>query len=378
MEADLLTLAEVGDARGRYDVAIGTWWETVPALWRLDATHRVVLLQSFEQRFYDSDAPFERLSAECMLAMPLHFIAVADWMRALLEELRPRARCWVARPGGSTRSASARPARCAGRAAPHPDRGGAQPAVQGGPRRGGGRARDARAGPVDARGPRSRRYGRARCGPCGHGAGAGRDGRAVPRARRAVEALARRGARARAGRGLPLRASVRRVALPGHSEYARHGENAMVVGFDDVPGTAAALDLLAGDRYLLARLSVGAVETAAELARHARTFRADPLRGGVGGGGERPAGHGRAAPLPHARARRRTGPPARPARPATEEALAVAQELVHELSLSRDDAAGSSRTPAPGSRGSSARPSTGSAGPRSGPGGSAARMVRRR
>ena len=215
VEADLLTLAEVGDARGRYDVAIGTWWETVPALWRLDATHRAVLLQSFEQRFYDSDAPFERLSAECTLSMPLHFIAVADWMRALLEELRPGARCWVARPGiDKERFGAAREVRREG-----PLRvlieGAPSLPFKGVARRGGGRARDARAGPVDARGPRSRRYRRARRGPRGHGAGAGRDGRAVPRARRAVEALARGGPRARAGRGLPLRASVRRVALHG-------------------------------------------------------------------------------------------------------------------------------------------------------------------
>ena len=31
----------------------------------------------------------------------------------------------------------------------------------------------------------------------------------------------------------------------GHEEYARHGENAIVTGFDDLPGTAGWLDLLA-------------------------------------------------------------------------------------------------------------------------------------
>src|SRR5215211_8302356 len=42
----------------RYDVAVATWWQTAQALWKLDARRRAMLLQSFEQRFYDRDAPF--------------------------------------------------------------------------------------------------------------------------------------------------------------------------------------------------------------------------------------------------------------------------------------------------------------------------------
>ena len=37
----------------------------------------------------------------------------------------------------------------------------------------------------------------------------------------------------------------------GHQEYVRHGENGIVVGFDDVEGTAGWLDVLARDRELL-------------------------------------------------------------------------------------------------------------------------------
>ena len=47
----------------------------------------------------------------------------------------------------------------------------------------------------------------------------------------------------------------------GHDEVIRHGENGLVVGFDDVDGAAAALDLLARDRSLLRRLSAGAIES---------------------------------------------------------------------------------------------------------------------
>jgi glycosyltransferase involved in cell wall biosynthesis len=47
----------------------------------------------------------------------------------------------------------------------------------------------------------------------------------------------------------------------GHDEVIRHGENGLVVGFDDPSGTAATLDLLARDHQLLRRLSAGAVES---------------------------------------------------------------------------------------------------------------------
>ncbi len=83
----------------RYDVAIGTWWETAGALWELDAGRRAMLLQSFEQRFYERDALFERLSAEATLALPLAFIAVAPWLRDVVAELRPAAQCRVVPPG---------------------------------------------------------------------------------------------------------------------------------------------------------------------------------------------------------------------------------------------------------------------------------------
>jgi glycosyltransferase involved in cell wall biosynthesis len=50
--------------------------------------------------------------------------------------------------------------------------------------------------------------------------------------------------------------------VTGHEEYVRHDENALVVDWDDPVGTARALDLLARDRTLLARLRAGALQTA--------------------------------------------------------------------------------------------------------------------
>jgi glycosyltransferase involved in cell wall biosynthesis len=50
--------------------------------------------------------------------------------------------------------------------------------------------------------------------------------------------------------------------VTGHDEYVVHGHNGFVAEWDDVPGTARWLDLLAQDRALLHRLRIGALETA--------------------------------------------------------------------------------------------------------------------
>jgi O-antigen biosynthesis protein len=71
------------------------------------------------------------------------------------------------------------------------------------------------------------------------------------------------------GLGLPpleaFRAGLPCVLTPftGSEDYAEHGVNALVVGFDDGLGTSAALDLLARDPGLRRRLAAGAERTAA-------------------------------------------------------------------------------------------------------------------
>ena len=50
--------------------------------------------------------------------------------------------------------------------------------------------------------------------------------------------------------------------VTGHDEYVRHRENGIVADWDDLPGVARWLDLLAGDHELLAKLRRGALETA--------------------------------------------------------------------------------------------------------------------
>jgi glycosyltransferase involved in cell wall biosynthesis len=50
--------------------------------------------------------------------------------------------------------------------------------------------------------------------------------------------------------------------VTGHEEYVVHGENGLVVDWDDPAGTARALDVLALDRVLLHELRCGALATA--------------------------------------------------------------------------------------------------------------------
>jgi glycosyl transferase family 1 len=260
--AELVTLDELGDARGPYDVAIATWWETVPALWQLDTARRALLFQSFEQRFYDRDAPLEQISAETTLALPLDYIAVSRWLRDELVRLRPEARCRVVQPGidkltftGSERPARSGPLEVLIEGQPTLPFKGVQQAVA---------AVRAMSEPA--------RTTLVALDPSTAGDAqvdrvvGGLDAAAMAELYRASDVLLKLSRVEGLGLaplegfhcGLPC------VVTPytGHQEYVRHGENGIVVGFDDVEGTAGWLDLLARDRELLGTLSDEARRTA--------------------------------------------------------------------------------------------------------------------
>lgn len=234
-----------------WDFALATWWETAEALWRVRARRRGVFLQSFEERFYRDHEALERLGAASVLALPVDYIAVGSWMRDALAELRPDARCVVVRNGIDKAVFAAPPDRAASAGGP------LRVLVEGNP---------------------------------------GMWLKAIPDAVAAVEAMtepvsltraegdldAAGMAEAYASHDVLLKLSrVEGVALPpieamhagtpcvvtphtGHDEYVRHGENGLVVGFDDTRAATEALDALARDRGLLAQLSEGALSTAAE------------------------------------------------------------------------------------------------------------------
>lgn len=255
------TLADA--ALEAYDVAVATWWETAAALYELRATRRCVFLQSIEHRFYEDAELFERQGAASVLGLPVDFIAVAPWMRALLTELRPGVRCHVvpngidkAVFGARPRPASGAPLRVLVEGQPSLWFKGVQDAIR------------------CVRAMREPHELTVACLDPTETAGLDAD--------RVVGGLAPDGmaslyadtdvlvklARVE-GLGLaPLEAfhmGVPCVVTPytGHEEYLVHGENGLVTGFDDQPGTSARLDLLARDRELLGRLSAGALATAA-------------------------------------------------------------------------------------------------------------------
>ena len=85
--------------------------------------------------------------------------------------------------------------------------------------------------------------------------------------------------------------------VSGHDEYIVHGENGLVVDWDDPAGTTRALDLLAADRALLHRLRCGALATARAVAVVGAA--------GAGDGGRAARAAPRAAAVGPDRARRR-------------------------------------------------------------------------
>jgi glycosyltransferase involved in cell wall biosynthesis len=323
----------------RYDVAVATWWQTASALWQLDASRRAMLLQSFEQRFYGRDAPFERLSAEATLALPIAYIAVAPWLRDLLTWLRPDARCSVVPPGidkevfaGASRTRREGPLEVLIEGQPTLPFKGVGEAIaavraMGEPVRATLVALDAgAAGDVGA----DRVVG-------------GLDAAGMAALYRESDVLVKLSRVEGLGLapvegfhcGLPC------IVTPftGHEEYARHGENGVVVGFDDVPGTAAWLDLLARDRDLLARLSNGARATAERWPSQEESTRTLHRALLELAEGEPPAADERLlmrtlalnSELGRARLSRQGA--------ATEQALTSAEALVRELSDSRDECA---------------------------------------
>lgn len=263
-DLDGVPVASLADARGReYDVAVGTWWTTAGHLFELGARVRVMFLQSLEDRFYAEKDFFERLGASSLLALPVHFVTVASWIRDVLAELRPDARCAVVRNGIDKDVFAARPARDAG--------GPLRVLVEGQPTLWFKGVADAVAAVRAMAEPSSLTLVGPEAEPL---AGLDADRREAALGPRAMADLyAEHDVLLKLSRveslGLPpLEAfHVGRPAVltpfTGHEEYAVHGRNALVVDMDDGPGTTAALDLLARDGNLRARLGRGALETAA-------------------------------------------------------------------------------------------------------------------
>ena len=248
----------------RHDVAIATWWETAELLFELPARRRALMLQGLDRLYYRDDAPFEQLAASLPMFLPVHYISVSEWLCRALRTLQPGASCRVVRTGISKTVFKARepsadgPLRVLVEGQPGIWFKGVQDAVAA--------ARAMREpvvvtlaaldrdDPLVAELPIDRVVG-------------GLGSEAMASAYEEADVLLKL-SRFEGLSMPPLEAfhcGIPAMVTPfgGHEDYVRHGENGIVVGFDDLPGTTGWLDRLAADRGLLGRLSAGALATAA-------------------------------------------------------------------------------------------------------------------
>jgi glycosyltransferase involved in cell wall biosynthesis len=246
-----------------YDIAISTWWETAHVMWRLPARRRLAFVQSSEECFYRRDQALERLGAVLALRAADGYIAVSSWLAALTNELRPGARVELVPNGVDKNVFDGR----------RVERGGGplRVLVEGQPTvwfKGVDdtlRALADVAEPVEVtlvcRDPEQA------TGVEADRVVGGLDAAAMADLYASTDVLVKLSRLE--GLGLaPLEAfhhGVPCIVTPygGHEDYVRHGENGLLVGFDDLPTVTRAVERLAQDRDLLDRLGRGALETAA-------------------------------------------------------------------------------------------------------------------
>lgn len=249
----------------RFDIAVATWWETAFSLFDLDAARYAYFVQSLEDRFYMAEEP-ERIGAMMTLDLPVDFITEAHWIAETIERTRPEARVFYVRNGvdkvafpvaedvevrlrerplhvlvegyADVWFKNVEPAVWAAAAMNEP-----RHITLVTPTRDNlteGLPADEIVGPVP-REEMSELYARTD----------------VVLKLSSVEGMF----------GPPLEGFHRGATcvvtpVTGYDEYVEHGWNGLVADWDDLPGTARQLDLLAADRRLLHFLRTNAVETA--------------------------------------------------------------------------------------------------------------------
>jgi glycosyltransferase involved in cell wall biosynthesis len=259
-----LEVISLEEARARhYDVALATWWETAQHLFDLDAARHAWFVQSLEDRFYEVGSP-SRLGAALALDLPVRFVTEARWLARTLELLYPGDKVFYVRNGVSkdvfapvatVPVAADRPLRILVEGSARvPFKGVEQAlaslAVMAAPRFVTVVAPDGSGGDVEG----ADRV----AGPVGQSELAGLYAQTD-----VVLKLSRvEGMFAPPLEGFHKGATCVVTPVTGHEEYVVHGENGLVVDWDDCEGTARALDLLAHDRALLHRLRCGALATA--------------------------------------------------------------------------------------------------------------------
>jgi glycosyltransferase involved in cell wall biosynthesis len=260
-DVPLLTLDEARERE--FDVAIATWWRTAYELFSLKANRYAYFVQQLDERVY-RPGDVERLGATATHALPVAFLTEAAWISEVLGELRPDASCFHVSNGIDKRrftppssSQTEGPLRVLVEGSAGLWFKGVREAVAvlG---RTSGPLTTTLVAPERPDAETARRFDRV-VGPLGHDE--------MADLYRETDVLLKL-SRVEGMFMPPLEAfhcGATCVVWPvtGHDEYIRHLENGVVTDFDDLPGTAAWIDLLSRDRSLLERLRRGALETAA-------------------------------------------------------------------------------------------------------------------
>ena len=247
----------------RFDIAVATWWRMAYALFEVRANRRAYFLQSFEERLYHP-GDVERLGAALTHALPVSFITEAQWIVRLLADLRPGAPCFLV-PNGVDKEVFASPA------APPPSDPDAplRVLVEGSQNLWYKGIEDALDAAARMATPREVTL----VTPEAPSAAVAADRVLGPLSLQEMPAVyAETDVLLKLSRvegvftppleAFHLGATCVVSPVTGHDEYVVHGRNGVVAEWDDVPGTARWLDLLARDRELLGRLRAGALETA--------------------------------------------------------------------------------------------------------------------
>ncbi len=260
-----LHVATLADAHeDRFDVAVGTWWETAYSLFTVPADRHAMFVQSFEDRFYEPGGDPARHWAALVSDLPVAYLTEARWIADTLADLRPDALCLLVR-NGIDKAVFAPPA-----AAPRRLAGPLRVLVEGDPGVWFKGVEDAVAATrLMAEPHHVTLVSGAPPATVPPGVDRRLDGlsHAEMHALYAESDVLLKLSRVEGMFGPPLEAfhaGTTCVTTPvtGHEEYVVHGENALLCDWDDLRGTARLLDLLARDRALLHRLRAGALETA--------------------------------------------------------------------------------------------------------------------
>jgi len=254
-------VVDIDDIAGEsFDLALATWWDTVSFLGRVAAKHYAYFIQSLEDRFYDHDDPQVAL-AGLTYRLRLPVITEARWIADLMSQLDPSLPCHYVRNGINKdvfpEQAEVEPRRV----------GPLRVLIEGNPD-------DHIKGVPEAIEALRRMNSPAQVTVVAAKRSIALNAEVIgPLTQRELSELYARTdvvlklSRVEGMSGPPLEGFHRGATcvitpVTGHDEYLQHGWNGLLVGWDDLDGTARALDLLAEDRRLLHFLRTNAAATA--------------------------------------------------------------------------------------------------------------------